>query len=249
MKCHIHPETEATGVCVACGNAVCAECGVPVQGILHCRTCIEMGRIRRENYRGAYPGQEIPRLKGKTSKTLFTAGMFGSLIAAVASVAYSLFGFGYYGYWLQLPFIFAFLALGVSVSLMGFGFYGLGRTYGNGIGTAAWALAQVACIGYILFAVSFALTREYDPYGFYFPYSFLIYGIWVFEAAASILGGIAFIFSRRLHGNEDLALTAGIALMVAGVLLWIPILGMFMGVAAIITAVAFSKARLVGTQD
>lgn len=43
MKCLVHPEAEAIGVCIACGKGVCTECAVTVGGKTHCRTCAASG--------------------------------------------------------------------------------------------------------------------------------------------------------------------------------------------------------------
>lgn len=39
MKCSIHPEAEAVGICVHCGNAVCSACSTIMAGKTYCNTC------------------------------------------------------------------------------------------------------------------------------------------------------------------------------------------------------------------
>jgi len=36
MKCHLHPDRDAVGYCVACGKGVCAECRREVAGTIRC---------------------------------------------------------------------------------------------------------------------------------------------------------------------------------------------------------------------
>ena len=36
MKCHLHPDRDAVGYCVACGQGVCAECRREVAGAIRC---------------------------------------------------------------------------------------------------------------------------------------------------------------------------------------------------------------------
>jgi hypothetical protein len=41
MKCTLHPEREAVGICAECNNAVCSECKVEYRGQVFCNPCIE----------------------------------------------------------------------------------------------------------------------------------------------------------------------------------------------------------------
>ena len=43
MKCSIHTEAEAVGVCVHCGRAVCSACSTTVSGKTSCNTCAADG--------------------------------------------------------------------------------------------------------------------------------------------------------------------------------------------------------------
>jgi hypothetical protein len=40
MKCSIHPEVDAVGVCVSCGKAVCSKCSNLVHGKIYCPSCV-----------------------------------------------------------------------------------------------------------------------------------------------------------------------------------------------------------------
>lgn len=39
MKCMIHPESEAVGVCSSCGKGLCYSCKVELGGKLYCQPC------------------------------------------------------------------------------------------------------------------------------------------------------------------------------------------------------------------
>jgi len=41
MRCANHPQRAAVGRCPNCGRLVCGECHVRIDGILHCRDCIQ----------------------------------------------------------------------------------------------------------------------------------------------------------------------------------------------------------------
>lgn len=41
MKCYLHPEVDSIGVCVNCGNFICADCKVDIEGRIYCRKCSE----------------------------------------------------------------------------------------------------------------------------------------------------------------------------------------------------------------
>ncbi len=39
MRCYVHPEVEAVGVCLRCGKAVCPECCQERHGRIYCQEC------------------------------------------------------------------------------------------------------------------------------------------------------------------------------------------------------------------
>lgn len=41
MKCTVHKDRDAIGICVGCGNAICEECKVSFEGKNYCKTCID----------------------------------------------------------------------------------------------------------------------------------------------------------------------------------------------------------------
>ena len=43
MECYVHPDQDAVGACVACGNFVCDVCRVSLKGKIYCKACVERG--------------------------------------------------------------------------------------------------------------------------------------------------------------------------------------------------------------
>ena len=62
MKCHLHPDRDAVGYCVTCGQGVCAECRREVAGTIRC-----------PNHTAAAPLVPPP------SKSGFLAGLFSMM--------------------------------------------------------------------------------------------------------------------------------------------------------------------------
>lgn len=43
MDCYYHQGTAAVGVCQGCGNAICGQCRMEMQGKVYCRSCVSRG--------------------------------------------------------------------------------------------------------------------------------------------------------------------------------------------------------------
>lgn len=43
MDCYYHQGTPAVGVCQGCGNAICGQCRMEMQGKVYCRSCVSRG--------------------------------------------------------------------------------------------------------------------------------------------------------------------------------------------------------------
>lgn len=41
MKCHNHPEKDASGACVGCGKLFCSDCLIEMHGKNYCHKCVE----------------------------------------------------------------------------------------------------------------------------------------------------------------------------------------------------------------
>jgi len=59
MKCYVHPETEAVGVCSECNRWICAACTVTVEGRSYCKQDLRM----------AYSKQTAPGIAQKLAFT------------------------------------------------------------------------------------------------------------------------------------------------------------------------------------
>ncbi len=90
MKCHLHPDRDAAGYCVSCGNGVCSECKREVLGTVRCPThatsVAAPGTVaREEKSRGLtvlfsfFPGLGHIYL-GAYSRGIGFAVMFGILV-------------------------------------------------------------------------------------------------------------------------------------------------------------------------
>ena len=55
MKCEKHPETDAVGACVSCGRGVCPICKISYNNMIHCKECIEAGRVGGRQYSSYWP--------------------------------------------------------------------------------------------------------------------------------------------------------------------------------------------------
>jgi hypothetical protein len=96
MNCNIHPNMDAVGNCVSCGRGVCEECKVRINNLVHCRECVEAGRVKGAQ---AQPGPPpmyaapppfmpppmrfIPRPRGPLKPNLFKIGGIGAFITGI----------------------------------------------------------------------------------------------------------------------------------------------------------------------
>jgi hypothetical protein len=121
MRCDVHPSSDAVGTCVYCGRGVCDQCKVRLYDKVHCKECVEAGRIKGApeqqapqqqgppgpppgmgypQYPGypAYPGVYMtpvifkqPNPKGIPRKGYFQFGMVSAFAAMVVSFAVAFF--------------------------------------------------------------------------------------------------------------------------------------------------------------
>lgn len=111
MQCDNHPDKDAIGACVSCGKGVCSLCKISFDGLIHCRQCVEAGRVKRRprpgesmqqrgpsgtppqgvmypNMPGYGPGGRVwgykePEPRGRPSRAMFQAGIAGAVLNAV----------------------------------------------------------------------------------------------------------------------------------------------------------------------
>ena len=112
MKCAEHPAMDAVGTCAYCGRGVCEDCKVRLYDKIHCKECVEAGRIvgaptqqasppqgpppgqppmmypQYGGYPGVYMAPVIfrqPKPNGVPQKGYFTFGMVASFACMVMS--------------------------------------------------------------------------------------------------------------------------------------------------------------------
>ena len=161
MRCEVHPEYDAVGVCISCGRGACPDCKVIFQGALHCKSCIESGRILSnapvqppaqaqklyvappDYIHGLWsspPGGFIakPLPAGEPSGAFFKIGFVGAVLSGVAILFNALFYYtltmdSFWGHHSN-PVIFAFFcgtALLTGAVITTVGFFGFYRNYGS----------------------------------------------------------------------------------------------------------------------
>ena len=60
MKCTIHPEREASGICVRCGKLYCSECLVEINGRMYCRD--DLNKLLEEAQKRKQSSQAQPTI-------------------------------------------------------------------------------------------------------------------------------------------------------------------------------------------
>jgi TM2 domain-containing membrane protein YozV len=71
MKCYVHPEAEAVGICAACHKAICNDCLVEVEDKAFCRNCLAYGKNKSYQVEGYDPNTAF--------LVELVAGLFGLL--------------------------------------------------------------------------------------------------------------------------------------------------------------------------
>jgi len=112
MKCEKHPETDAVGACVSCGRGVCPICKISYNNMMHCKECIEAGRVGGHAYASYWAQPTTPGMTpgyGATTPgtygastgatTPYAGAQPGQQAQAVYPYAYGGYpSYGYYGY-------------------------------------------------------------------------------------------------------------------------------------------------------
>ncbi len=107
MRCDIHPDHDAVGTCTYCGRGVCEQCMVRMYDKVHCKECVEAGRVRgapqpvfqpQMQYPQPYPAYpnpyypapnvpyRQPKPVGKPDPGFFRSGMYGSIYCGIVSI-------------------------------------------------------------------------------------------------------------------------------------------------------------------
>jgi len=179
MKCYVHPNTEAVGVCVECGRGICDACTVTVQGKSYCKNDLGL----------AYARVRLPvkaEEEGFKSAPLTIAGsfllMFGALwlalgfffIVAADNLASSLSSLS------QLPFYSNLLGFTVTVAVA-FGVVGcvIGAAY---IASSFWVFDGVkrgALIGIALTVIMSTIEAVFASVGGFYSIASIVLNLFV----------------------------------------------------------------------
>jgi len=120
MKCYIHPERDAIGVCVMCGHGVCDACSVNLGGKIYCKQCVEKV-VTRPNVEASSRAASIT----VASILLYIFGAWGIISSLFLIIFGGIFGgigdilYPYYTQNVDINIIKGIIALiaGISISL------------------------------------------------------------------------------------------------------------------------------------
>jgi len=194
MKCHAHPEVDATGYCRNCGKAMCPECSREVRGALYCEECLGRllgapsalpgGTVRHAGKAGvAAVLGFIPGLgavyNGEYIKALIHVLVFGGIIAALSS---NLPGDAYYAFF--------GIALGCFYFYMPIDAYRVARARnegepepgplveGDGSGRKPIGAFVLIALGILFLMANFGLLRT-EWFAKAWPAGLVVLGIWL----------------------------------------------------------------------
>ena len=239
MKCEVHPDQDALGTCVSCGRGVCAICKVNYQGTMHCKQCVEAGRIggMRQAYAAPmyypygygmpypYPYYQYPPVQPKATPNprgipdgrLFRLGSAGSLPAGILSivtgVALLIDGgpFNFYSSGEPTLSIGATLLLAVLQLVTAIGLFGFYRNFGPAI--AMVAAAALSASGFIyLLMLGIALQDRQNSV-------LIVYSGALALGIAYIILGTAMMDIRRFLDSRELPLVSGLMFILGGALM------------------------------
>ncbi|MFX1576525.1 MAG: hypothetical protein ACFFCF_05085 [Promethearchaeota archaeon] len=132
MKCAIHTDQDAIGICHSCGAGVCHQCSQRIGGIFYCLSCLDAGRYRPPLSKGPRGGtqQVPPGYLTPSTRQVFIVG-----IIAMAFLIVGFYVFFYYPIWAPYysyftPFrIWALILIALGITLTGITFFGFYRYY------------------------------------------------------------------------------------------------------------------------
>jgi hypothetical protein len=150
---------DAVGTCVYCGRGVCDDCKVRMFDKIHCRECVEAGRVRGNEpppqmyqpvmYPYYYQMPSIirfpPKPKGPTNAVTLRIGAFGCLLSAIA-----MFIIGATIMITQVLLVIGITLFSVGLFVIALGCYGIYWNFGcfwGAFGTATLPVMSVLLLG------------------------------------------------------------------------------------------------------
>ncbi len=85
MNCYIHPDREAEWTCSACGQPICPECKVSLQGKVYCNPCVE------KMYQTAVNRKQVSWFEQHLNLTLMLAFFLSEMLATAIMIMVSPF--------------------------------------------------------------------------------------------------------------------------------------------------------------
>ena len=133
LKCAVHTDQDAVGVCQACGAGVCDQCSQRIGGIFYCLTCLDAGRYRppkKTRTFGMEPHQVPTGYLTRITRQVFNLG-----IVAMALVIIGYYLLFFYpvvpgpSFFLSPYRTLAYTLIAIGITLTGITFFGFYRYY------------------------------------------------------------------------------------------------------------------------
>jgi len=241
MKCEMHPDQDALGTCVSCGRGVCAICKVNYQGLMHCKQCLEAGRIggaaRQQQmmpqmyypygyYPYAMPGyyynpaamKATPKPRGIPDGRLFKLGAVGSVGAGIMSIiagATLVLGNFFSSYNRTGPspeFMASAFLMAIFQVVTAFGFLGYYKNYGPIMGLVAAGF--MAPTGFVFIGSAMASSQVNSLDTFWYIYLGVL-----FVGIGHIVAGVVAATMRKYLDSRDAPMISCIMFIIGGGLL------------------------------
>lgn len=249
MRCAVHNDREAVGVCIGCGAGVCTTCRVAIAGITYCNACLEAGRYRP-------PSAPSPIVEAAPP---IAAGLMGPQIRqqlALGVMGLLMFGIALHLAWiggLVWPYVstiallggpsdlvnpvsvVSVVLLGISMTLVGIAFMAYARVFGSQLcqGTAivsllsAWWLPIASFLGLTGWVWGpgyypwYDLVWQHGP--LYYPYTVILLTGLALQGVTLLLWPTALIATRHLTRQRAFSVASGVLFLIAAHMIILPL--------------------------
>jgi len=249
VRCAVHNDREAVGVCIGCGAGVCTACRVAIAGITYCNACLEAGRYRP-------PSAPSPIVEAAPA---IAAGLMGPQIRqqlALGVMGFLMFGIALHLAWiggLVWPYVWTIAPLGgpsdlvnpvsvvsvvlvgISMTLVGIAFMAYARVFGSQLcqGTAivsllsAWWLPIASFLGLTGWVWGpgyypwYDLVWQHGP--LYYPYTVILLTGLALQGVTLLLWPSALIATRHLTRQRAFSVACGVLFLIAAHMIILPL--------------------------